>query len=331
MLTANDIRNATFSRGTRGYKTNEVDAYLEQVIVAVEELQQENAELLHKLEVLADRIQEYRNEEDSIRSALLTAQKSADKILKEATDEKERILADARQQADDAVRLSQEKSVTIANETREKVTMVLHEAKEKSSKMLSDAKAQSENMLSSAVEDCQEEKRYLEFLKEQEISFRQQLVEMYKKQFEMLKKGPEMIKELDSNLANHKEPVSLKNQEVAKQSAMESAPILEEPAVVLDMPEPVAEEVQLQASVEPQDEEPAIVPVGAQEIIAAEGDVEEPVDSDFPIHTTIGLNREEVNDSTINQGFTIKQKFSDLKFGDDYDISADDDYDDYEV
>ncbi len=330
MLTANDIRNATFSRGTRGYKTNEVDDYLEKVIIAMEELQQENTELLHKLEVLADRIQEYRNEEDSIRSALLTAQKSADKILKEATDEKERILADARQQADDAVRLSQEKSVTIANETREKVTMVLHEAKEKSSKLLLEAKTQSENMLSSAVEDCQEEKRYLEFLKEQEIAFRQQLVEMYKKQFEMLKKGPDIIKALDKNLSLQKEPISLQKEESIKPSEEVATPVLEEPVIVLDDLGPAVDDVQSEAAVTPQEEEPVVVPVSLQEIVVSEDDVEEPTDSEFPIHATIGLNREE-DDSAINQGFTIKQKFSDLKFGDDYDISADDDYDDYGV
>ena len=294
MLTANDVRNVTFARAARGYKINEVDDFLEQVVETVDQLHSENAELIRKLEVLADRIQEYRNEEDSIRSALLTAQKSADKILKEATEEKERILADARQQADDAVRLSQEKSVTIANETREKVSHVLTEAKEKAARIMSEAKSQSEQMLAESIEGCKLEKQYLEFLKEQEATFRQQLVEMYKKQFEMMKKGPELLKELDKKIAEREEPISLK-QSFAEDAAPKTPTVTEEQ-------QSVTEEINTPEYSEPED-----VPLPVAKV---------PVEAET---------------STIDNGFEIKRKFSDIKFGDDYDISADDDYDDYGV
>ena len=131
MITANDIRTSVFSRAGRGYKIQDVDDFLEEAAVSMEQLQKENEELIRKLEVLADRIQEYRNDEDSIRSALLTAQKSADKVLKETNEKKEEIIADARQQAEDMLRLSHDKSVAIATETKEKATVVLTEAKDK--------------------------------------------------------------------------------------------------------------------------------------------------------------------------------------------------------
>ncbi len=309
MLTATDVRNAAFSRSARGYKTGEVDDFLEQVIDTIEQLHKENEELVRKIEVLADRIQEYRNEEDSIRSALLTAQKSADKILKEANDEKEQLLTDARQQADDALRLSQEKSVIIANETRERVTLVLNDAKEKANKLLNDAKEKSDNMLTEALEGCKAEKRYLEFLKEQETTFRQQLVEMYKKQFELMKRGPELIKELDQNIAQVAEPVSAKTVEV------------EEPEV------PVTD----QELLVPEETVPAALPEeSAVEFVEPE-DIPLPVAANPAQEESVDQDDDNQENTSINQGFEVKRKFSDLKFGEDYDISADDDYDDYGV
>ena len=300
MITADDVRNVTFSRAARGYKINEVDDFLEQVIDSIEQMKKDQADLLQKIEVLADRIQEYRNDEDSIRSALLTAQKSADKILKDANEEKERLLADARQQADDAVRLSQEKSINIATETREKVSQVLSEAKEKSSKIMADAKAQSEQMLETSIAGCKQEKEYLDYLKEQEISFRQQLVEMYKKQFELLKKGPELIKDLDYKLSQKQEPVTLQQNESVKEHAQ-----------VEDKPEP-------EITVQP-------------ETI----DYVEPEDIPLPIASSVKTDENEdipeQAEGIAEQGFEIKRKFNDIKFGDEYDIANDEDYEDYGV
>jgi cell division initiation protein len=294
MLTGNDVRNAAFSRSARGYKISEVDDFLDQVIDTVEKLQKENEELMHKIEVLADRIQQYRDEEDSIRSALLTAQKSADKILKEADVQKQQVLNDARQQADDAVRLSEEKSVIIANETRERVALVLNEAKEKASRMLNDAKEKSDQMLVEATQSCRAEKEYLEFMKEQENIFRQRLVEMYKAQFEMLKKGPEMIKDLDRAMAQKEEPASLSVQE--EPAVVSDVPVVEEPAKTESTPEFL-----------------------------------EPEDIPLPVAQPVKENETKEEETVIDNGFELKRKFTDLKFGDDYDISSDDNYDDYEV
>ena len=303
MITATDIRQAQLDSAGRGYKKSDVDDLLEKAAQSIEQLQAENADLGRKLEILAERIQEYREEEDSIRSALVTAQKSADKILKDANAEKEQIIGDARAQADEAVRLSQEKSLIIANETREKVSTVLGEAKEKASFMLSDAKERSDKMLSDAVRDCQEEKRYLAFLKTQENEFRQLLVEMYKRQFETLKKGPEIIRHMEEALAAEPEPESLKNApEPVEQPAIETDPA----AVPAEEPAQTATE---EATQTPVYTEPEDVPLP----VAAKPEEEQP-------------KTEQPEETPIHNGFAVQHKFGELKFGDDYDISSDDDY-----
>lgn len=94
MYTPEEIRNIEFTR-SRGYKTSEVDPFIDQCADTVEALMKENAELTKKLEVLADKLVEYRNEEDSIRTALLSAQRLGDTVVREANHKAGLILEDA--------------------------------------------------------------------------------------------------------------------------------------------------------------------------------------------------------------------------------------------
>ena len=77
MMTLEDIRNVAFSRG-RGYRAEEVDDFIDECVAAMEQLVRENDVVNQKMKVLADKLAEYRNDEDSIRSALLNAQRTGD-------------------------------------------------------------------------------------------------------------------------------------------------------------------------------------------------------------------------------------------------------------
>lgn len=95
MYTPDDIRNITFTKSMGGYKTNEVDIFIDQCADTVQMLMNDKAELEKKLEVLADKLVEYRNEEDSIRTALLSAQRLGDTVVREANHKAGLILDDA--------------------------------------------------------------------------------------------------------------------------------------------------------------------------------------------------------------------------------------------
>lgn len=95
MISANEIRNRQIKVSQVGYDKEEVNILLDEAADTVDGYVAENKELYHKLEVLANKIEEYRAEEDSIKSALITAQKMADQIKKEsaqaAEDKKKRL------------------------------------------------------------------------------------------------------------------------------------------------------------------------------------------------------------------------------------------------
>lgn len=100
MYTAEDIRNITFTKSLGGYKTGEVDDFIDICADTVEELTKTNADLKKKMELLANKVVEYRNDEDSIRTALLSAQRMGDTVLREANHKAGLILEDARIKAD---------------------------------------------------------------------------------------------------------------------------------------------------------------------------------------------------------------------------------------
>lgn len=108
MLTAKDIREVKFNRSMGGYKTIEVDEFLDRCADVVEELTKQNDENDRKMQVLAETIVDYRNQEDSIRSALISAQRMSESVIADARKQADDILEAARAEAagmhDQAVR-----------------------------------------------------------------------------------------------------------------------------------------------------------------------------------------------------------------------------------
>ncbi len=98
-----------------GYRTEDVDEFVTKAIEIIKALQEENQELTEKMGVLAQSLEKYREDEESLRSALIGAQKLGDSILKDSRSKAEVILRDATTNADHIVeeahaRLDREKA-----------------------------------------------------------------------------------------------------------------------------------------------------------------------------------------------------------------------------
>ncbi len=108
MYTVEEIRNITFTKALGGYKTTEVDDFIDTCADTVEALVAENEDLKKKMEVLATKVREYRDEEDSIRTALLSAQRLGDTVLREAKHKAQLILDDAQIKAEKIEEVAQQ-------------------------------------------------------------------------------------------------------------------------------------------------------------------------------------------------------------------------------
>lgn len=95
MLTPNDISSKKFEKSAFGYKTEEVDNFLSEIIASYERAYEEKEAAEAKLEVLAEKLEEYRSNEDSLRTVLMGAQKLGDNIVRDSKAKAEVIIAEA--------------------------------------------------------------------------------------------------------------------------------------------------------------------------------------------------------------------------------------------
>ncbi|MBR2742769.1 MAG: DivIVA domain-containing protein [Clostridia bacterium] len=102
-MTLQDINNRKFDKALHGYKIDDVDAFVSEVASEFERIEQENSDLKHKMTILADKIQEYREAEESLKTALAAAQRMGDSVTLDARRQGEAIIADAREKAERAM------------------------------------------------------------------------------------------------------------------------------------------------------------------------------------------------------------------------------------
>ncbi len=101
MLTPQEVSARSFTKTMMGgYNMTMVDEFLDELTDDYTSLYKENASLKAKMKVLVEKVEEYRATEDSMRATLLTAQRMADSIIKEAEEKRDGIL----QQAEAAAR-----------------------------------------------------------------------------------------------------------------------------------------------------------------------------------------------------------------------------------
>ena len=99
MLTPQEVSEHAFAKaGFGGYNMAMVDEFLDQLTEDYTILYKENAALKGKMKVLVEKVEEYRSTEEAMRKTLLTAQRMADELVKEAQESKETILRQAQEE-----------------------------------------------------------------------------------------------------------------------------------------------------------------------------------------------------------------------------------------
>lgn len=71
MISASDIRDKRFEKAAFGYKQEEIDDFLAMLIEEFDEIDAEREDLHSKIQILADKVREYRQDEDALKDALL--------------------------------------------------------------------------------------------------------------------------------------------------------------------------------------------------------------------------------------------------------------------
>jgi len=111
-----DIEQQEFGRSFRGYNEEEVDDFLDKIVKDYEELIKENAKLKEEIDRMKDRLKEFSEIEETLRSALLNTQKSADEIKDRVENKAKLIVEKAEKEAEIIIQKASQREDETKNE-----------------------------------------------------------------------------------------------------------------------------------------------------------------------------------------------------------------------
>ncbi len=270
MLTPDRIKEKTFQTTGRGsYRAEDVDNFLSEVAASYEQMFKENTDLIKKISILAKKVEEYRADEDSLKMALLNAQKLADKIVAEAKEtaanevasvkaETDKLRADA---ASDAAALelnAKNESDSLLENSKREANAILTSAKEEAEKLVNDANATAKEILGGINRKVTKESLVLEMMQKESTIFKQRLVSMYKEHINLINKLPEIV---DEKLDEEEAETAAQETVVVEETIQEeNIVVIDEPVVEADAEE-VVEEVAEEIITEEvkEEEEPVVI------------------------------------------------------------------------
>lgn len=150
MISSKEIRQLDLAVTQNGYNTKEVDSVLSECALTIDAYQKENEELYRKMELLAAKIEEYRLEENAIKTALVTAEKMAEKIKKESNDEATELLEKSRQEADSTVSSAKTEADKIISSAREYSSTLIEDKTNEASEIITNAQNKANEAINSA-------------------------------------------------------------------------------------------------------------------------------------------------------------------------------------
>lgn len=228
MLTLKEINEITFRKTNfSGYKPEDVNEFIDEVVLTVEalakenqtlkmktsEIAQKNTELREKLQILAKKVESYRQDEDGIKKALLSAQKLGNASLKEA-----KLTAD----------------------------QVLEEANAKADAMVEEAKKKTNDIIAEHDDKILGKKKEYEVIKEEVTNFRSSLFELYRNHITAVEEIPDFSKEIKAQRESKRleEIKKVAQAPVAKEpTPVAKAPVVNAPAPAVKIEETIKVEI----------------------------------------------------------------------------------------
>lgn len=181
------ISEKRFTEAMRGYKKEEVDDYLNDLSMEVSQLNKEKDELEKKLVVLADKIREYREDEDALKEALLGAQKQGNAVIANAKEKSAEMIQEAQDKCDGMIA---DADALVAEKQAEAEKIIADALAEK--KRIEDEATKRANDIHTEMEIQTEiDKEVLARTKREAEDFRTRLIVEYTNHMEFIKKIPE--------------------------------------------------------------------------------------------------------------------------------------------
>lgn len=247
MLTPDKVREKQFQSSGRGsYRADDVDAFMNEVSSSYDQMFKENGDLIRKISILAKKVEEYRADEESLKLALLNAQKLADQIVSEAKEKAETESADAIAEAEKKVADANAEAEELSANSKRESAAIIDSAKAEAEKIVADANKQANEILGNINRQVTHETLVFDMTKKEAAEFKSKLVAMYKEHINLINNLPDIVEEqlADEEVAPAVEETVEEPVEVVEETPIEEAPVEEiEETQEVESPAEESEEV----------------------------------------------------------------------------------------
>ena len=186
-MEAAEILDKKFNKGLNGYKMEEVDEFLQEVSSAFSELKKQNEEMEKKMEVLADKIREYRNDEEAIKEALLGAQKQSSAVLTSTKEKSEQMINEAKEKSDAMIKEAEEK----VKEKDEYAKKLVEDANAEKTKVIAECERRSAEIKANMEAEIKKQESILAKTRNESNNYREKLLALYNEHIALINSIPE--------------------------------------------------------------------------------------------------------------------------------------------
>lgn len=255
-MNAKEIVTKKFEKAAfNGYKPDDVDEYLKEVSDEFAQLQKDKSELERKLEVLADKIREYRDDEDALRDALLVAQKQGNAIVAESKASAEKLTKETNETVTKQLADAKTKSERLVNDADEYSKKTRADADAAAAKIIGDANNKAAEIKAAMDRQQEIQENILQQTRKEVLEYRTKLLAGYKEHMALIEALPEKCEnDYIKRTAEEVEKREAERKKQAAQAAAKAAAQKPKPAA----PKPAAKPAEKPAEKEP--EKPAEKP-----------------------------------------------------------------------
>lgn len=282
MLTPDKINEKQFQSSGRGsYRAEDVDAFINEVSASYEQMFKENGDLVRKISILAKKVEEYRADEESLKLALLNAQKLADQIVSEAKEKAEKESAEAAAAAEKRVAEAKAEAEKLAVNSKRDSAAIIESAQAQAERIVADANKKSDEILGNINRKVTHETLVFDMTKKEAVEFKHKLVEMYKEHINLINQLPDIVDEQLDAEASAVAVVPAYEEPVPAETANEETALPEPEETVTA--EPLEEITEPEAEAEVSSTEPVFEDVYSDSAEQTEDtDVSEPAKEENP-------------------------------------------------
>lgn len=314
-MNAKDILARRFEKATfNGYKTEDVDEFLRELSSEFAQLQKEKNELERKLEVLADKIREYRDDEDALKDALLMAQKQGNQIISESKASADKLKKETDEAVAKQLAEAKEKSEKMIKDADDYAKRMTKESNERADKLVKDARSKADEINALMQRQTEIQQTVLQKTRKEADEYRNRIITAYQAQIELINKLPEACE--NEFVKNAAAEVEKREAERAKAAAAEKQKKAAEAAKAAQQkpaPKPEAKPVEADA----EDEDIKIAKPAAEQKLAEEKKSEAPADEEpfksVPVEKDTAQTGE--FDLPFFSASSEKKRHGDLQFG----------------